>query len=685
VSPILRYWDEELQAYRDLGLQGPQGERGPTGDASTVAGPTGPTGDTGPPGETGPSGTGVSIVGSVATETDLDPNEPGLQAGDGYIVEDTGVLWIFDGEAFFPAGEIRGPKGDTGDTGPFGTVYDSDQIGTIKAFYGKTIPYNWMLADGRTLDRSEYSALADAMGVDAGAATFTLPDLRNRFVYGATDSTAQGATGGEASHLLTNAEMPVHSHTSTTGNTNVDHLHTGTTDAANTDHYHTGTSGGVNSSIDHLHGGSGTTAAADWSGGRYTPTTTSTGIVWTTITSSGSLVVPRNGGVQDWLGQSPWHTHTFSFTTGAADRSLDHTHNFQTTWQSQTYNTANHTHTFTSAWASQVGGNNAQNHAHSIPNDGGGQAHNNLPPYIVVAMIIKVQGAQIDSAGVLVGPTGPTGPTGADSEVPGPTGDTGPKGDKGDQGDQGIQGITGPKGDTGDTGPQGVGIVGVYAEVTDTPPDATVPNPDPPMGYLWIDTEEDAPPGPQGPPGPGSLVGAPIPWIATGIPAGYLEFNGQAIDAGTYPELAALFGANLPDLRGRFLMGDASAGAMGGEATHALSVTEMPSHNHGGTTGGGTTGTGTTGTESAYHTHNIRQDLTFYVPQGATSTTGVIAYGAWGMNTVGALVSDSNNSLHTHSVPGLSIPGLSIPAQGGGGAHNNLPPYMTVRWITLAG
>ena len=47
--------------------------------------------------------------------------------------------------------------------------------------------------------------------------------------------------------------------------------------------------------------------------------------------------------------------------------------------------------------------------AHGIPAEGSGTAHENLPPYIVVAQIIKVKGVQVNSGGALVGATGPGG------------------------------------------------------------------------------------------------------------------------------------------------------------------------------------------------------------------------------------------------------------------------------------
>src|SRR5215831_593615 len=103
------------------------------------------------------------------------------------------------------------------------------------------------------------------------------------------------------------------------------------------------------------------------------------------------------------------------------------------------------------------------------------------------------------------GAAGPTGATGAASTVPGPTGPAG------------ATGPTGPTGPTGGTGPTG----------------------------------------PAGAPGP--PIGVPLPWLTNAIPSGYLEFAGQAITSAAYPQLFALFGATLPNLRGAFLYGGASA------------------------------------------------------------------------------------------------------------------------------
>lgn len=129
------------------GIQGPQGQQGPAGangadgvdGIAGAAGPQGTQGETGaqgpqgpqgiqgeqgpqgPAGEDGADGTSITIQGSAATEAEL-PNS-GNTNGDGYIVQSTGHLWIWDGADWIDAGNIQGPQGlqgPTGATGPQG-------------------------------------------------------------------------------------------------------------------------------------------------------------------------------------------------------------------------------------------------------------------------------------------------------------------------------------------------------------------------------------------------------------------------------------------------------------------------------------------------------------------------------------------------------------------------------------
>ena len=160
-----------------------------------------------------------------------------------------------------------------------------------------------------------------------------------------------------------------------------------------------------------------------------------------------------------------------------------------------------------------------------------------------------------------VGETGPPGPQGPQG-VPGATGATGPQGQqgptgpqgtKGDTGAQGVQGVpgdpgpagtpgptgaegpagpTGPTGSTGAQGPQGPQGAEGAVEVASQP---EAP-PDPGLGALWIDTDDEpvygpaGPPGPEGPPGPQGEPGPEGPagdtlWTDQG--AGKIWHDGQ--------------------------------------------------------------------------------------------------------------------------------------------------------------
>ena len=113
------------------------------------------------------------------------------------------------------------------------------------------------------------------------------------------------------------------------------------------------------------------------------------------------------------------------------------------------------------------------------------------------------------------------------------------------------------------------------------------------------------------------------------FPVGYIYLSTVA----TNPK--DLFGGTWERLKDRFLLaaGDTySAGATGGEATHKLTVEEMPSHTHSAAVNGGTDSYGSSRT------------------------------------TIG------NFSIKTQGY----TDGSTIFSTGGGAAHNNMPPYLAV-------
>jgi microcystin-dependent protein len=382
---------------------------------------------------------------------------------------------------------IQGPQGvqgSQGPTGPMGTVYDSDQIGTVKAWSGKVIPTNWMLADGRTLQRVDYPQLADAYGIPVGQATFQLPSYVDKFLYGASSTTEIGQSGGAATHTLLPTEMPVHSHTVNSHSHTVNsHSHGGGTNTVSADHSH-----GFSTSANGNH--------------YHRPGTTSENFARTV----GTTAALGSGGTARYI-MSGYDANTTWSEQG------DHSHSGQTGGIS-----ANHTHQV----YAEAPGTDAQ--APGTNSQGSGTAHNNMPPWVKVGWIVKVTGAQIDSAGALVGATGPKGDPGpwrgpwvaANAYVVGESVSyydgqvTGSYRRK-------VAGTTAgdPKTDTtnweliASGGSIGLdGAVKVFEQ-------AAQPSPDPAVGTMWIDTDESPP-----------QWGPTIPLVTT-LPAN--PFDGQEV------------------------------------------------------------------------------------------------------------------------------------------------------------
>lgn len=88
--------------------------------------------------------------------------------------------------------------------------------GLVMAFGGATAPDGWLVCDGSAISRNVYSLLFGAIGTTYGAGdgstTFNLPDLRGRAAIGVSGSHPLGEAAGEETHTLTQAEMPAHSH-----------------------------------------------------------------------------------------------------------------------------------------------------------------------------------------------------------------------------------------------------------------------------------------------------------------------------------------------------------------------------------------------------------------------------------------------------------------------------------------
>src|SRR5574344_782300 len=95
---------------------------------------------------------------------------------------------------------------------------DTLPIGSQVPFSSLTIPDNWLLCDGRAISRADYSELFAVIGTSYGAGngttTFNLPNKKGRASVGFDSSQTEfnvvGCSGGEKTHQLTVEELPKH-------------------------------------------------------------------------------------------------------------------------------------------------------------------------------------------------------------------------------------------------------------------------------------------------------------------------------------------------------------------------------------------------------------------------------------------------------------------------------------------
>ena len=114
--------------------------------------------------------------------------------------------------------------------------------GVVNLYAGQTPPPGWLICDGSNLSATSYPDLYTAIRYTYGGAgdTFTLPNLQNRVPVGVDPgNTSIGQSGGEATHAVTQAELPGHSHT-------IAHSHSASTGATG-NHQHP--DGGIHSSV----------------------------------------------------------------------------------------------------------------------------------------------------------------------------------------------------------------------------------------------------------------------------------------------------------------------------------------------------------------------------------------------------------------------------------------------------
>jgi microcystin-dependent protein len=156
---------------------------------------------------------------------------------------------------------------------------------------------------------------------------------------------------------------------------------------------------------------------------------------------------------------------------------------------------------------------------------------------------------------------------------------------------------------------------------------------------------------------------------------GWLLCNGRSLSRTEYKKLFEVIGTqfgsedensfNLPDCRSRVLgaigqgdgLSNRTMGQQVGRETHTLIVSEIPSHNHSGTTGD--------------YTHNHG---------GSTGQTGSAPESETVVGTVAAIHSDASvagTNTHSHTIAS-DTHAHSISSQGGGQPHNNMQPTLFI-------
>lgn len=92
-------------------------------------------------------------------------------------------------------------------------------VGMFAPYIDDIIPPGWLECKGQSVSRATYSALFAIIGTKYGSAdgaSFSLPDMRKRGVVGAYHGVLDyeiGDMAGQETHILTELEMPAHTHT----------------------------------------------------------------------------------------------------------------------------------------------------------------------------------------------------------------------------------------------------------------------------------------------------------------------------------------------------------------------------------------------------------------------------------------------------------------------------------------
>ena len=303
-------------------------------------------------------------------------------------------------------------------------------VGGIVPYAGSSAPAGWLICDGSVLSTATYSALYALIGTVYGAdggGTFKLPDLRGKGPIGAGQGESLtnrvlASTFGTETHTLITAETPSHNHTQAAHNhgvTDSGHSHSvnnpthshGVTDSGhshtvnNPAHSHGVTDGGHSHSVNnpahshgvtdgghshgvtdpgHAHKVGGRNAGADGTGTNRLANSSAVTTLNVSDTSV-TLISVNAAGTGVSVNSAATAVSVNAAGTGVSVNSAATAVSVNAAGTGVSVNSAATAVSVNSGTT----GVSVQNATPTINNTGGGGAHNNMPPVLVLNFIIR--------------------------------------------------------------------------------------------------------------------------------------------------------------------------------------------------------------------------------------------------------------------------------------------------------
>lgn len=200
------------------------------------------------------------------------------------------------------------------------------------------------------------------------------------------------------------------------------------------------------------------------------------------------------------------------------------------------------------------------------------------------------------------------------------------------------------------------------------------------------------------------LIGTIYMFGGTTAPEGFLLCDGSPVSRATYSDLFDVIGTdygagdgtttfNLPDLSGRVVIGVSSGysrSSTGGEETHTLTASEIPTHDHTIPSHGHTN---TIKATTPKLTHSITQPAFTYSKANGKNASGGGTGGTFSTTTSSVNATRSANlAVSNHTAAACTKSGsvtdcaaFNSNSTGTGAAHENMQPYVTLNFIIYVG